>query len=143
MPCYQLVLLARPDTTPDKLASLFRSIARVVFREHGQFRTLTNHGVRPLAFPIRKGGQKFEEVRWVQALYDVAPPALASVGSAIQSEKGVLQFKHLKYTEYLGKFRPSGRKEKLKPFSTAMRFNADLFDPETLQTKRAAPASLQ
>ena len=136
MPSYQLVLLARPDITPDRLAVLFRSIARVIYREQGQFRTLENLGVRPLAYPIRKGGQKFEEVRWVQALYDCAPPALASVGSAIQSEKGVLQYKHLLHTGQLAKFNSTGRTEKLKRFSTAMRFNSALFDPETLHVRQ-------
>ena len=141
MPCYQLILLARPEITPDSLATLFRSIARVIYREQGQFRTLQNLGVRPLAYPIRKAGQKFEEVRWVQAIFDCAPPALASVGSAIQSEKGVLQYKHLLHTGSLAKFDPSGRGEKLKRFSTAMRFNSALFDPESLHVRQ--PGELQ
>jgi ribosomal protein S6 len=137
MPCYQLVLLARPDITPDQLSTLFRSIARVIYRENGQFRTLQNLGVRPLAYPVRKGGQKFEEVRWVQALYDCAPPALASVGSAIQSEKGVLQYQHLRHTGPLAAFSPAfGSPQKLKRFSTAMRFNSALFDPDTLRVKQ-------
>ena len=131
MPCYDLILFARPDITPERLATVFRLVARVVYREHGQFRTIQNFGVRPLAFPIRKGGQKFEEVRWVHATFDVAPPALASVGAAIQSEKGVLQYKHLRNTSYLGSFRPSGSMEKIKPFSSAMRYNTAIFDPES------------
>lgn len=135
MPSYQLVLLARPDITPDRLATLFRSVARVVFREQGQFRTVTNMGVRPLAFPVRKNGAKFEEARWVQAEYDCTPPALTSVGAAIQSEKGVLQYTHLRAVGPLAAFDGSGRGEKLKRFSTAMRFNAALFDPETLRTR--------
>jgi ribosomal protein S6 len=139
MPCYQLVLLARPDITPERLATLFRLVARVVYREHGQFRTIENFGVRPLAFPIRKGGQKFEEVRWVHANFDVSPAALPSIGSAIASEKGVLQFKHMREQGYLGEFRPAGVKEKIKPFSAAMRFNADIFDPESLVVQ--APGS--
>lgn len=136
MPCYQLILLARPDITPEALSVLFRSVARVVFREQGQFRTLDNFGVRPLAYPVRKGGQKFEEVRWVQALYDVAPSALASVGSAIQAEKGVLQYKHLLATGPLARYNASARGEKLKRFSTAMRYNSPLFDPESLQVRQ-------
>ena len=132
MPCYQLVLLARPDLTPERLAALFRSIARVVYREQGQFRTIDNFGVRPLCYPVRKAGQKFDEVRWVHAAYDCAPSALAAVGSAIQSEKAVLQYKHLRAEGPLARFNASGKTEKLKRFSTAMRFNSALFDPATL-----------
>jgi ribosomal protein S6 len=132
MPCYQLTLLARPDTTAEKLALLFRAIARVVYREHGQFRYLENFGVRPLAFPVRKGGQKFEEVRWVHAYFDISPAALSAVAAAIGTEKGVLQYKYLRSTDTLSTFKPGGRKERLKRFSTAMRYNAELFDPETL-----------
>ena len=129
-----MVLLARPDVTAEKLTALFRTVARVVYREHGQFRYLENFGVRPLAFPIRKGGQKFEEARWVHAYFDIAPPALAAVTAAIGTEKGVLQYKHLRSTDYLAEFKPSGGRDKLKRFSTAMRFNAELFDPKTLTT---------
>jgi ribosomal protein S6 len=140
MPCYQLILLARPDITPERLAVLFRSIARVVYREQGQFRTVENFGVRPLCYPIRKTGQKFEEVRWVHAHYDCAPAALPAVGSAIQAEKGVLQYKHLRAQGPLAKLNMSGRTEKLKRFSSAMRYNSPLFDPETLAvTQPGAP----
>lgn len=134
MPCYQLILLARPDTTPERLAMLFRNLARVVYREHGQFRFVENFGVRPLAFPIRKGGQKFEEARWVHAYFDIAPAALPNVTAATGAEKGVLQCRYLRGTDYLSVFRPVGKKEKLKRFSTAMRYNSQLFDPETLTT---------
>ena len=140
MPCYQLVLLARPDITPERLAVLFRAIARVVYREQGQFRTVENFGVRPLCYPVRKGGQRFDEVRWVHAHFDVAPGALAAVGSAIQSEKGVLQFKHLRATGPLTRFDGAGRGEKLKRFSTAMRFNGALFDPGTLRVSQPGAA---
>jgi len=132
MPCYQLVLLARPDITAEKLAVLFRGVARVVYREHGQLRNIDNFGVRPLCFAIRKGGQKFEEARWVHAFFDVAPQALASIAAAIQTEKGVLQYKYLRATGFLAEFKPSGGKEKLKRFSTAMRYNSALFDPQAL-----------
>ena len=141
MPCYQLVLLARPDITPERLSVLFRAVARVVYREAGQFRTVENFGVRPLAFPIRVLGQKFEEARWVHATYDCAPGALAAVTSTIQTEKGVLQYKYLRATGPLTRFNASGKTEKLKRFSTAMRFNSALFDPSTLKVAQAgAPA---
>jgi ribosomal protein S6 len=135
MPCYQLIVFARPDLTPEKLAQLFRSVARVVYREHGQFRYVDNFGVRPLAYPLRKGGQAYEEVRWVQAQYDCAPSVLASVAAAIQAEKGVLQYKHLRAAGPLATFRARGPAEKLKRFSTAMRFNQDVFDPATLTVR--------
>jgi ribosomal protein S6 len=143
MPCYQLLLLARPDITPEKLSELFRLVARVVYREHGQFRTIENFGVRPLAFPIRKSGQKFEEVRWIHAFFDVAPSALGNVNAAISSEKGVLQAKVLRSNDALSKFSPATRREKLAKFSTAMKYNATMFDPETLETHVASPSSVE
>ena len=141
MPCYQLVLLARPDITPERLSVLFRAIARVVYREQGQFRNVENFGVRPLSFPIRVLGQKFDEARWVHATYDCAPSGLAAVTSTIQTEKGVLQYKFLRAGGPLARFDASGRTEKLKRFSTAMRFNSALFDPATLKVAQpGAPA---
>jgi ribosomal protein S6 len=100
-------------------------------------RYIENYGVRPLAYPVRKGGQKFEEVRWVHAFYDVSPTVLASVASAIQSEKSVLQYKHLRHEDELAAFKQSGKTEKLKRFSSAMRFNTELFDPNSLGAPEA------
>lgn len=142
MPCYQLVVFAKPDMAPEKLAALFRNVARVVFREAGQFRRLENLGVRPLAYPVRKGGAKFEEVRWVTATFDIAPGALPMVGAAIQADKDVLQYKHLRSDDWLAAFSARRKGEKLKRFSGAMRWGADLFDPDTLTLKaRPAPSA--
>jgi ribosomal protein S6 len=141
MPCYQLVLFAKPEATPERLAALFRSVARVVYREAGQFRRVENLGVRPLAYPLRRPGTTYEEVRWVHATFDVAPAALAAVGAAIQADKDVLQYRHLLATDALARFRFRPEKERVKRASGAMRFASEVFDPDTLsfKTKAAAP----
>lgn len=136
MPCYQLLIFARPETAPERLAALLRSVARVVYRESGQFRRFENLGMRPLAYPLRKGGNIYEEVRWVHATYDVAPGALAAVGAAIQAEKDVLQYRHVRSTEPLAEF-VNRKPEKLKRFSGARRWAAESFDPDTLSFKLA------
>jgi ribosomal protein S6 len=133
MPCYQLIVFAKPEVAPERLAELFRSLARLVYREQGQFRHLENFGVRPLAFPIRNAGTKFEEVRWVQAVYDCAPPSLPAIASLLSSDKDILQFKHLRHTDVLGEFRATARGERRKRFASAVRFQKELFDPETLE----------
>jgi ribosomal protein S6 len=79
MPPYELIVFLRPAVTPQQLSSLFRNVARIVFREQGQFRRVENLGVRPLAYPLRKSGARYEEVRWVSATFDAAPPVLAAV----------------------------------------------------------------
>ena len=134
MPCYSLVVLARPDLGGEKLAALFRGVARVVYREHGQFRWVRNAGVRPLAFPVRAAGARYDEARWVEARFDVAPPALAAVAAAVGTENGVLQFRTLRADGPLARFSPAAGRQRLKRFSAAMRYNAELFDPTTLTT---------
>ena len=143
MPTYQLVVLAQPSASSEKLAALFRGVARLVFREQGQFRTVENFGVRPLAYPIRKAGSRFEEVRWVQATFDCAPPALPTIGALLGGDRDVLQFKTLRAgPELLGEFRAKRVPERLKRFSVSARFERELFDPETLEMgPRAHPAA--
>ena len=143
MPTYQLVVLAQPSASSEKLAALFRGVARLVFREQGQFRTVANFGVRPLAYPIRKAGSRFEEVRWVQATFDCAPPALPTIGALLGGDRDVLQFKTLRAgPELLGEFRAKRVPERLKRFSASARFERELFDPETLEMgPRAHPAA--
>ena len=134
MPTYQLVVLAQPSASSEKLAALFRGVARLVFREQGQFRTVENFGVRPLAYPIRKAGSRFEEVRWVQAMFDCAPPALPTIGALLGGDRDVLQFKTLRAgPELLGEFRAKRVPERLKRFAASRRWERELFDPETLE----------
>ena len=132
MPTYQLVVLAQPSSTPERLSALFRGVARLVYREQGQFRYVDNFGVRPLAYPIRKAGARFEEVRWVQALFDCAPPALPTIGALLSGDRDVLQFKALRAgPELLGKFSARKVPERIKRFPQSRRFERELFDPET------------
>ena len=135
MPCYQLLCFAKPDTTPERLSALFRAVARVVYREGGGFRRVENLGVRPVAFPLRKGGAKYDEVRWVSATFDAAPPALTAVGAVVDAEKDVLQYRHLVQTDRLAAFRAREPGERRKRFSNAMRWDAAQFDPDSLSLK--------
>ena len=94
-----------------------------------------------MAFPVRKGGVKYDEVRWVTATFDVAPPVLESIGTYVAAEKDVLQYKHLLSKDRLAAFtaRPTG--ERLKRFSTAMRWGGVQFDPDTLSLKEVESGS--
>ena len=42
MPTYKFLCIAKPQATPLALANLFKSVARVVYQEKGQFRKLEN-----------------------------------------------------------------------------------------------------
>lgn len=135
MPCYQLICFTKPDTSPERLSNLFRSIARVIYREGGGVRRVENLGVRPVAYPVRKGGVKYDEVRWVTATFDVSPPVLASVGAVVEAEKDVLQYRHLAPQDRLASFTAKPPGEKTRRFSAAMRWGAVQFDPNTLSLK--------
>jgi ribosomal protein S6 len=142
MPCYQLIVFAKPDAAPERLTELFRSVARVVYREQGQFRYMENFGVRPLATAVRKAGTKYEEVRWVQCLYDCSPNILSTLESVVKSDRDVLQFKHLRYEGYLGEWRGKTSSEK-RPRFAAMNVNASLFDIKALEERAVAAAAAQ
>ena len=138
MPCYQLLCFAKPGMTPERLSELFRAVARVVYREGGGFRRVENLGVRPVAYPLRKGGERYDEVRWVSATFDAAPPVLTAVGAVVAAEKDVLQHRHLLQQDRLAAFvaRPPG--ERRKRFSAAMRWGAAQFDPDALTFRERA-----
>ncbi len=143
MPCYQLVVFAKPDASPERLAELFRSIARVVYREQGQFRFLENFGVRPLAWPIRKAGTKYEEVRWVHCLYDCSPEVLGTIESVVRSDRDVVQLRHMRYQGYLAEFKAKTSSDKKQRFSAAMKLNEVVFDPKSLDQKTVEAAAEQ
>lgn len=104
MPAYELIVFCRPDSPPERLAALFRSLARLAFREAGQVRRVENFGVRPLASPVRAGGVRYDEVRWVTLTYDVPPAALAALETAARADRDVLQVRHLRAAGYTAAF---------------------------------------
>jgi ribosomal protein S6 len=120
MPCYRFLCLARPDTAPAKLAEIFRGVAKVVYREKGQFRTIENLGIRPLHWPIRAFGNKFDDARWVQFYCDVSPAGLTQVRGLIRQEEAILMATPLRARaelgEVLGDFRPHRRLVEKKKF---------------------------
>jgi ribosomal protein S6 len=139
MPPYELIVFLRPSVSPQQLSALFRSVARIVFREQGQFRRVENLGVRPIAHPIRRDGERFDEVRWVTATLDVAPAALPAVFAAVKEERDTLQHHTLVSKEPLAGF-SNRRAERLKRFPAAMRHSAVGFDPDTLSLRVKGPA---
>ena len=51
----------------------------------------------------------------------LTPTALVNVSAAARQEKGVLRLEYLRRRDTLGEFKPSGRRERVKAFSYAMR----------------------
>ena len=119
MPCYRFLCLAKPDTPAPVLADFFRGVARVVYQEKGQFRTIENLGIRPLAWPYRDHGTKYDEARWVEFICDVSPIGLRQVRNTLKTEEFVLMATPLRVRTdadgSVGEFMPHRRTvEKLK-----------------------------
>lgn len=132
MPCYRLLAYAKPDTTPKDLARVFQNVARVVFRERGQLRTVENLGVRPVSTPFRVGGERIDDARMVMAFYDVSPLGLQVIASTLQQERAVMNFFHTSLDDGLGKFN-GGKKKNKKPITDAFASDRTLFNAEAFQ----------
>lgn len=133
MPCYKLIVWSRPEATPAELAKTFRGLAKLVYREQGQFRTLANKGVRPLAWPIRKPYEKFDEARLVECSFDVSPSGKEQLEGFLTSAEEVLAFTHLRDDGPLASFKRGTRKVRTKPVTAQMLSQGVLFDPETMK----------
>ncbi len=123
-PCYRILCLAIPETPAPKLAEIFRGCARVVYREKGQFRTVENLGVRPLHWPFRFAGKKYDDARWVQFWADLSPAGLASLRGFIAAEEAILMATPLRARadlgEELGEFRPHRKSQSKRKSSRAL-----------------------
>ncbi|KAA0153395.1 hypothetical protein FNF27_02837 [Cafeteria roenbergensis] len=136
MPLYRLVTYAKPDTTSEKLADVFRGVARMVYRERGQFRRINNMGIRPLAYPFRRPREKYEAARFVECTYDLAPRAIPEVERLLRAEDSVLRFVHMKDEGELAAFRRGVAKEIAPKVPTpAQRVNGE-FNPATMSVDR-------
>jgi ribosomal protein S6 len=116
---------------------MFRKVAKIVFRERGQFRTVENLGVRPISYPYRLQGKRYDDARWVTALYDVNPEALRVVSRALRDDPDVMNLYHVRADDKLAQFKPDSSKSKPR-FSTAVEANDPIFNPEGAGKEAAA-----
>ena len=63
MPVYELFCLARPGLAKQSLTSVIEKAGKAVFGNSGVLTDIRSYGDRELAYPIRKAGSKFSEVR--------------------------------------------------------------------------------
>lgn len=63
MPVYELFCLARPQIPRDKLAAVIKTACTSVFSSNGVLTDILSYDLRELAYPIRKAGSKYDEVR--------------------------------------------------------------------------------
>ena len=133
---YRLLTYTKPDTGAEELAGIFRSVARMVYRERGQFRRIKNLGVRPLAYPFRRPREKYEAARFVECTYDVAPKGLSEVERLLRGDDAVLRFVHLKADDKLAAFRRGEpRRPRKLVLSPADRAKGE-FNTETMEMER-------
>jgi small subunit ribosomal protein S6 len=136
MPLYRLLAYTKPDTSSADLAELFRSVARLVYRERGQFRKIQNLGVRPLAYPHRRPREKYDSARFVECTYDLAPKGLAEVERLLKSEDSVLRCFHMRSEDELAKFKRGDKQEKPPKALTAAEKAQGEFNPATMEVER-------
>ncbi len=136
MPCYQLLCFARPETSPKALAETFRRLARLVYREKGQMRTVENLGVRPLAYAHRIPREKFDDARLIQCSYDLPPSALVEVEGLLRNDPNMLRYFHLRDASDSAGFKPGASKsasKKRKPLSAEMLAKGNIFNDVTMK----------
>lgn len=63
MPSYRLFCLARPGMALDQQAAVIRTAALAVLDGGGVVMDLRSFGDKPLAYPVRPAGQRFDDVR--------------------------------------------------------------------------------
>ena len=63
MPLYELFALAKPALAQPQLAEIIKAASQAVFAQGGVLTDIKSFGQRPLAYDIRKPGEKYSEVR--------------------------------------------------------------------------------
>ena len=77
MPLYELFCMARPALARPDAALLMRNVAAAVLNKDGILTDIKSFGDHPLAYTIRRPGQRYEEVRFMLLL-----DSLSSIGVA-------------------------------------------------------------
>ena len=90
MPYYRTLCLVKPATSKKALTTMFRDVARLVYRERGNFRTIENLGVRPLATPVARNGMRFGDARWVSCSFDANPKGRSEVEKLLNMSSDIL-----------------------------------------------------
>ncbi len=63
MPVYELLCLARPALAKDEVGRMIRRVGAVLYERGGVIMDIRSYGDQPLAYKVRGGREKYEQVR--------------------------------------------------------------------------------
>lgn len=96
MPHYEITTLLKPRLTPDVLMNMFRGVAANVTQSGGVVFRVSNFGVRPLAYQVRRtfpGGRNgyFVSARFINMQLMCNPPTAVMIRDQLQGSDDTLR----------------------------------------------------
>eukprot|EP00656_Telonema_subtile_P001312 TRINITY_DN1059_c0_g1_i11.p1 TRINITY_DN1059_c0_g1~~TRINITY_DN1059_c0_g1_i11.p1 ORF type:complete len:124 (-),score=30.88 TRINITY_DN1059_c0_g1_i11:327-698(-) len=96
MVLYELNCLLSTRAPIDATVKLVRGLARGVVRSGGVVQKVTNHGIRPLGYTMRKAQKGHQEAQYVQLDLDTGPKVLQELEHSLRVHPHVLRYMSLK-----------------------------------------------
>lgn len=96
MPTYDVACIARKRGSNKKMNRLVGRIAKDLHKRGGVVRKVEHYGMRPLAYPVRRKGQKHETGRFFRVFVQASPQALRETLQTIRVDEDVIRFKPFK-----------------------------------------------
>jgi len=98
MPVYDVATISRRQTSNKKMNKLTARLAKDLKKRGGVIRKVHHYGHRPLAYPIRRKGQKHDVGRYTRYFIQASPHGLKEFLTTLRLDEDVIRYKPFKMT---------------------------------------------
>jgi small subunit ribosomal protein S6 len=96
MPTYDVACISRKKASNKKMKRIVGRVAADLNKRGGVVRKIEHYGMRPLAYPIRRKGQKHETGRYFRMFVQASPQALKETLQTLRVDEDIIRFKPFK-----------------------------------------------
>eukprot|EP00887_Chlorella_sp_A99_P007142 scaffold2.g7142.t1 len=100
MPLYELFCLARPSLAKQALADIIKTASRSILANGGVLTDVKSFGQSPLAYDIRRPGEKYSEANMWQLTFASPTAALGDLDHLLRVDERVLRWVVLRRRSY-------------------------------------------
>mmetsp|Transcript_9853 Transcript_9853/g.36746 ORF Transcript_9853/g.36746 Transcript_9853/m.36746 type:complete len:164 (-) Transcript_9853:190-681(-) len=92
MPLYECIYYINPTATLPQTALTMKKLSEVVFKHNGVVRSLSNQGIIPLAYPMKRHQRRQTKARLVVMLFDCSSRGFLDFRKELEREEFVFRW---------------------------------------------------
>lgn len=92
MPLYEIIYYINPNASLPQTALTMKKMSEVVFKHNGVIRSLSNQGIIPLAYPMKRHQKRYLKGRLIVMLFDSSSRGFLEFRKELEKEENIFRW---------------------------------------------------